>query len=121
MNACVLRCLAAIVVAWIGAAPTVPAFAQELPSKPVTLISPCPAGGATDIVSRPMAESASKHLGQPIVIDNKAGASGALSAVTLASAAKPDGSAIAQLPIMVFSFPAMKDKRIPWDPWKDFT
>ena len=95
--------------------------AQDYPNKPVTLIIPWPAGGATDVVSRAMAEAASKHLGQPIIIDNKAGGSGTLGAVTLASTAKPDGYTIAQLPITVFRFAVMKDKKISWDPNKDFT
>ena len=56
------------------------------PSKPVTLICPWPAGGPTDVVMRVMAEAASKHLGQPIVVDNKAGASGTLGAATMAAA-----------------------------------
>lgn len=100
---------------------TGPATADEFPSKPVTLIIPWPAGGATDVVSRAMADAASKHLGQPIVVDNKAGGSGTLGAVALASTAKPDGYTIAQLPITVFRFPVMKDKKITWDPNKDFT
>ncbi len=97
------------------------ASAQQFPTKPVTLIVPWPAGGATDIVTRAMAESASKHLGQPIVVDNKAGGSGTFGAVALAASAKPDGYTIAQLPITVFRFPVMKDKKISWDPFKDFT
>ncbi len=95
--------------------------AQEFPTKPVTLIVPWPAGGATDVVSRAMADSASKHLGQPIVVDNKAGGSGTFGAVALAASAKPDGYTIAQLPITVFRFPVMKDKKVSWDPFKDFT
>jgi tripartite-type tricarboxylate transporter receptor subunit TctC len=97
------------------------AVAETFPTKPITLIVPWPAGGATDIVSRAMAESASRHIGQPIVVENKAGASGTLGAVTLAASAKPDGYTIAQLPITVFRFPVMKDKKISWDPFKDFS
>ena len=47
------------------------AMAQEYPTKPITLIVPWPAGGSTDISMRAIAESASKVLGQPIVVDNK--------------------------------------------------
>ena len=54
------------------------AEAQDYPVKPVTLIVPWPAGGSTDIAMRAIAEAAAKHLGQPIVIDNKPGASGTL-------------------------------------------
>jgi len=52
------------------------AQAQEYPAKPVTLIVPWPAGGSTDIAMRAIADAAAKHLGQPIVVDNKAGGSG---------------------------------------------
>lgn len=121
MKACILRHLLAALATWVGVAAALPVEAQEFPTKPVTLIVPWPPGGATDVVSRAMADSASKHLGQPIVIDNKAGASGTLGAVTLASTAKPDGYTIAQLPITVFRLPVMKDKKVSWDPFKDFT
>ncbi|HEX8165305.1 MAG TPA: tripartite tricarboxylate transporter substrate binding protein [Beijerinckiaceae bacterium] len=93
--------------------------AQEYPVKPVTLIVPWPAGGSTDISMRAIAEAASKHLGQPIVIDNKAGGSGTVGPATMAATAKPDGYTIAQIPITVFRLPAMQ--KTTWDPLKDFT
>jgi tripartite-type tricarboxylate transporter receptor subunit TctC len=80
---------------------------------------PWPAGGSSDITLRAYAEAASKVLGQPLVIDNKAGASGTLGAATLATTAKPDGYTIAQLPITVFRLPVMQ--KVVWDPLKDFT
>jgi len=95
------------------------AHAQEFPSKPITLIVPWPAGGSTDVSMRAMAESASKVLGQPIVIDNKAGGSGTVGPATMAAAAKPDGYTIAQIPITVFRLPLMQ--QTPWDALKDFT
>src|SRR5207302_11320207 len=52
--------------------------AQGYPEKPVTLVVPWPAGGSTDIAMRTIAEAASKHLGQPVVVDNKPGATGTL-------------------------------------------
>src|ERR671911_2898228 len=81
------------------------ALAQDYPVKPVTLIVPWPAGGSTDIAMRAIAEAASKHLGQPIVVDNKAGGSGTVGPATIAAAAKPDGYPIAQIPITVFRLP----------------
>ena len=51
-------------------------LAQGYPEKPVTLMVPWPAGGSTDIAMRAIAEAASKHLGQPIIVDNKPGAGG---------------------------------------------
>ncbi len=96
------------------------AFAQAFPSKPVTLIVPWPAGGSTDIVMRAMADAAGKELGQPVVVENKAGASGTLGPSTLRTA-KPDGYTISQMPITMFRLPLMKDKKVGWDPATDFT
>ena len=95
------------------------AGAQEYPTKPITLIVPWPAGGSTDISMRAIAESASKVLGQPIAIDNKAGGGGTVGPATMAAAAKPDGYTIAQIPITVFRMPLMQD--VTWDPAKDFS
>jgi tripartite-type tricarboxylate transporter receptor subunit TctC len=61
------------------------AAAQGFPSRPVTMVVPFPPGGIADITGRPLAASMSKVLGQPIVVENKAGAGGA---VGMASAAR---------------------------------
>lgn len=95
------------------------AAAQEFPMRPVTLIIPFPAGGGTDIAVRAIAEAASKHLGQPIVVDNRAGAAGASAPAIMAATAKPDGYTISQMPIGVFRVPIMQ--KTTWDPAKDFT
>ncbi len=94
-------------------------MAQSYPTKPITLIVPWPAGGSTDVAMRAIAEGASKHLGQPIVIDNKAGASGTLGPATMAATAKPDGYTIAQMPITVMRLPLMQ--KVSWDAEKSFT
>jgi tripartite-type tricarboxylate transporter receptor subunit TctC len=96
-----------------------PTAAQDYPTKPITLIVPWPAGGSTDISMRAIAESASKVLGQPIAIDNKAGGGGTVGPATMAAAAKPDGYTISQLPITVFRLPLMQE--VSWDPAKDFS
>ncbi len=95
------------------------AQAQDYPVKPVTLIVPWPAGGSTDLTMRAMAEVAAKHLGQPIVIENKAGGSGTVGPATMAASAKPDGYTIAQIPVTVFRLPLMQQTT--WDAEKDFT
>ena len=69
-------------------------LAQGYPEKPVTLVVPFPAGGSTDIAMRTIAEAASKHLGQPVVVDNKPGATGTLGPAVMAANAKPDGYTI---------------------------
>jgi len=72
------------------------ASAQDaaFPTKPVTLIVPFPAGGTADVVYRALARSTESHLGQPIVIENKPGASATLGASTVA-VGRPDGYQIA--------------------------
>ena len=84
------------------------ALAQDYPNRPVTLVVPWPAGGPTDIAVRAVAEGAQKHLGQPIVIDNKGGGAGTAGIAIMAANAKPDGYTIGQMPITVFRLPLMQ-------------
>jgi tripartite-type tricarboxylate transporter receptor subunit TctC len=109
-----LACAAACATLLATTAP-----AQDYPVKPITLIVPWPAGGSTDISMRAIADAASKHLGQPITIDNKGGGGGTVGPATMAAAAKPDGYTIAQIPITVFRLPLMQ--QVSWDASKDFT
>ena len=60
------------------------------PTKPITMIVPFPPGGLADLVARPVAEAMSRDLGQPVVIENKAGAGGGIGMAYTAKA-KPDG------------------------------
>ncbi len=107
----------------LAAASVLPARKAEaqanFPNRPVTLIVPWPAGGATDRHLRVLAEATSKHLGQQIVIDNKPGASGTLGGATMAATARPDGYTLAQLPITIFRLPYMQ--RVSFDPKTDFS
>jgi tripartite-type tricarboxylate transporter receptor subunit TctC len=66
-----------------------PAWSQAFPSKPITIVVPYTAG-ATDREARKMAELAARHIGQPIVVENKDGAGGAIGAQYVAQS-KPDG------------------------------
>jgi len=71
-----------------------PSFAQEKwPSKTITMVVPFPPGGVADTVARPVAEAMSRQLGQPIIIENKAGAGGGVG-MAYVSKAKPDGYTI---------------------------
>jgi tripartite-type tricarboxylate transporter receptor subunit TctC len=67
--------------------------AAQLPAKPITLIVPFAAGGNLDLVARTIAPPMSKILGQPVVVQNKAGAGGAIGAAEVARA-EPDGSTL---------------------------
>ena len=92
---------------------------MDYPSKPITLIVPWNAGGSTDIYFRALGEAAAKELGQPVVVDNKAGGSGTLGPVTMALSAKPDGYTIAQIPLTVMRLPLMNKHN--WDAARDFS
>ena len=75
-----------------------PAFAQDYPTRPVTIVNPFPPGGAVDVVGRPFAAVLEPLLKQPVVVETKAGAAGAVGAQYTASA-KPDGyTLMAHLP-----------------------
>ncbi len=65
-------------------------LAADYPTKPITLINPNPPGGGHDVVGRSFASITEKHLGQPVVVVNKSGASGLIGMVSLVQAA-PDG------------------------------
>src|SRR5688500_7716478 len=108
----VVRCRRAeggmTVIAWmlvllVGSPGMIPsASADDYPKRPVRLIIPFPAGGSTDALLRPLSSAASKHLGQPIVIENRPGATGTLGVTTMVQS-KPDGYTLAQIPISVFT------------------
>jgi len=94
-------------------------FAQgNFPTKPITLLVPWPAGGATDITLRLLAELAGKSLGQRVVVENRAGAGGTL-AMPLLQQASPDGYTLAQLPYPVLRAPYVQ--KVAWDPIRDTT
>src|SRR5688572_3628713 len=95
------------------------AAAQAFPSRPVTLICPWPPGGPTDLHLRKLGEIAARHLGQPVVVENRPGGSGMNGPATMAKTAKPDGHTISQLAITAFRVPHMQ--KVDWDPLTDFT
>lgn len=88
------------------------------PSKPLQLIVPWPAGGATDLTLRILCEETEPLLGQPIVVINKPGAAGTQVAPLL-KAAEPDGHTIGQVPITVYRHALMN--AVPWDPVADLS
>ena len=112
------KCIAFAALAAVSLASPA-ALAQGFPTRPITLIVPWPAGGSTDTHLRKLAELAAKHLGQPVVIENKPGAGGMLGPAGMARNAAPDGYTVSQLTVSAFRQPHMQ--KVDWDPLKDFT
>jgi len=92
----------------------------QYPNKPVRVVVPFPAGSSTDIITRVLTNSVSQAIGQQLVVDNKAGADGAIAAAEVAKAA-PDGYTLLMATNSPMSaVPALK-KTPPYDPVADFT
>lgn len=94
------------------------AAAATYPAAPITLIVPTGPGGGTDLAARAISERLAKALGQPVVIDNKAGAGGIIGNQSVARA-KPDGYTLLISSNQFGIIPAVQSK-LPYDPIKDF-
>jgi tripartite-type tricarboxylate transporter receptor subunit TctC len=99
---------------------TGPAFAQQYPSKPIRIIVPFGAGSSTDIVCRLIATPLSLALGQPVVVENKAGADGAIAGVEV-KRATPDGHTLLFATNSPLSAVPYLQKQQPYDVMADFT
>jgi len=95
-------------------------FAQAYPSKPIKLIIPFAPGGSTDIVGRIMAAKLTPLLGQPVVVENKAGAGGSIGAAEIAKAA-PDGYTIGMGSVSTMGTNIVAYKNNKLDPNTQFT
>jgi tripartite-type tricarboxylate transporter receptor subunit TctC len=93
-------------------------WAQTYPSKPIRFIVPFPAGGSTDAVARAMQPALEKMLGQPVVVENRAGAGGLLGVDAIAKAA-PDGYTIGIAGAGALGVNIGERMKRPYDPAKD--
>ncbi|MBV1797915.1 tripartite tricarboxylate transporter substrate binding protein [Siccirubricoccus sp. G192] len=99
--------------------PAAAARAQgRFPERPITILVPFPAGGATDVQMRALAEAATRHFGQTVLVENRPGAGSTLGVAALARA-RPDGYVVAQMTLPGLRLPFMQ--RMTYDPRKDFT
>ena len=105
----------------LAASFAVPALAQsDYPNKPVKLIVGFAPGGSTDIVARIVAQKLSERLGQPVVVENKAGAGGTIGADATAKA-PPDGYTLTLGTTSTHAIAAGAYSKLPYDPVRDFT
>jgi tripartite-type tricarboxylate transporter receptor subunit TctC len=104
----------------LAAVASAPAFAQGYPTQPVTLVVPFAAGSGTDAVARTVAQKLSERLKQPVLVDNKPGASAQLGAQFVAKA-KPDGYTLFMTTNTSHSANPSLFKDLRYDPIKDFT
>jgi tripartite-type tricarboxylate transporter receptor subunit TctC len=97
------------------------AWAQAYPNKPIKMVVPFPAGGTTDVVARIIAQRMTESMGQPVLIDNRGGAGGAIGADLVAKAA-PDGYTILMhnLTFPLSSVAQALSKRSPFNVDTDF-
>jgi tripartite-type tricarboxylate transporter receptor subunit TctC len=95
------------------------AFAQEWPTRPVTLVGPFGAGGSTDLIARIVSEEMSKGLGQPIVVEARPGSSGIVG-VSYVQRAKPNGYTLVMGTSGTHASNPTIIANLPYDPIKDF-
>lgn len=114
--------LAIAAIAMAALATSQPAVAQTdaYPNKPIKLIVPFPPGGASDLTARTLAQKMGESMGQPIVVENKPGANGALGADTVAKST-PDGYTILLSDRGSFTVNPALYSKLPYDPLKDFS
>jgi tripartite-type tricarboxylate transporter receptor subunit TctC len=95
-----------------------PAYAQDYPSRPIRLVVPFPPGGPNDIIGRVFGQKMQELLGQPVIIDNRPGAGGALGTDNVAKS-EPDGYTIAIASAGALAISTALQEKILYDPLKD--
>lgn len=115
-----IRWLHTLAVCLACAAATPTALAQSYPSRPVRLIVPFPPGGAVDAYARSIQAALSENLGQPVIIENRAGASGMIGAEMVAKA-PADGHTLLVGNVATLAMNSAIYTKMSYDPLKDLT
>jgi tripartite-type tricarboxylate transporter receptor subunit TctC len=92
----------------------------KFPERPIRLVVGFPPGGATDILARILSQHMAESIGQPVVVDNRGGASGTIAAAMVAKA-PPDGYTIMMVPSGPFTISVSTYGNLPYDAVRDFT
>ena len=116
MSAKTLTALGAVALFALG---VMPASAQTYPTKPIRFLVPTSASGTIDVAARMIAKPLEAILGQPVLVENRPGATYTL-ATDLCAHAAPDGHTFCQININTHSFNPFIFKKLPYDPIKDF-
>src|SRR5829696_3069099 len=93
---------------------------QPYPAKPIRLVVPFPPGGPADLVARPLAQRLNEALGQPVVVDNRPGATGTIGAGLVAKSPADGYTLLLGTSNEIVMSPGLYDK-LPYDPNRDFT
>src|SRR5206468_12271630 len=113
------RFAAALAAALAAGLPSLPAEAQQYPSKPIRIVVPFAAGGTSDILARAIGPHLTTAWGQPVIVENRTGANGNVGADYVAKSA-PDGATLLLSDVGALAINPSVYTNMPFDPAKDF-
>jgi tripartite-type tricarboxylate transporter receptor subunit TctC len=115
----ITRTLFTLLTATLAAVAATPVLAQTYPTKPITIVVPFPPGGATDVLARMLGQKVSESVNQPVLVENRAGATGSIGLNAVARAPADGYTLVLATASSLGTNPAVS--KVPFDPVKDFT